>query len=143
MKVEFEGREWEFEPSDDLDVKQAMVLHLTHGMTISQYSKGFDDLDQRAYHFAYWLMLQQNGEVKPIAECNPKIVRFIEAVTNARVEEAARLKAEADAKAAAEAAQAPAPELPPFPPAAAPSPVPYSPPGSPPGPPPPQAPTGS
>lgn len=118
MKVSFEGREWDFEPSDDLDVRQAMVLHMTYGMTISQYSTGFDQLDQRAYHFAYWLMLQQNGEKKPIAECNPKIVHFIEAVTNARVAQAKADKAEAEAKAAAEAARPPAPEPVPFPPAA-------------------------
>jgi hypothetical protein len=112
LKIDFEGREWDFEPSDDLDVKQAMVLHLAHGMTIAEYSSGIDGLDQRAYHFAYWLMLQQNGVVKPIAECNPKIVQFAAAVTEARIAEGKRLEAEKEAKAAAEDGK-PGPTVPP------------------------------
>ena len=94
MQIEFEGRTWEFDP-DDLDVKQATVLYVTYQMTIMQYSQGFDVLDQRAYHFAYWLMLQQNGVVKPIADCNPKIIGFIAAVTEARVADRAAEVAEA------------------------------------------------
>lgn len=108
MKVGFEGREWELD-ADDMDVRQAIVLHMTYGMTIAQYSDGFDALDQRTYHFAYWLMLQQNGTVKPIADCNPKIIEFIAAVTDARVAEGDRRKAEEEAKAAAEAERQPAP----------------------------------
>lgn len=93
MKVEFEGRTWEFDP-DDLDVRQATVLHLTHGMTIKAWSDGFADLDYRSYHFAYWLMLQQAGIVRPIADCNPKVIDFIVAYQEGRTAEAAAQAAE-------------------------------------------------
>lgn len=83
MKLEFEGRTWDFDP-DDLDVRQASVLHLTHGMTIRAWSDGFAELDYRSYHFAYWLMLQQNGVIRPIADCNPKVVEFIVAYQEAQ-----------------------------------------------------------
>lgn len=82
MKINFEGREWEFD-GDDIDVRQAMVLHMTYGMTLSAWSDGMTGVDQRAYHFAYWLMLQQNGVIKPIGECNPKIIAFALAYTEA------------------------------------------------------------
>jgi hypothetical protein len=84
VKIDFEGREWDFDP-DRMDVRQATVLYMTYQLTIEQYGDGYDALDQRVYHFAYWLMLQQNGVVKPIAECNPQVIEFIAAVTKARV----------------------------------------------------------
>ena len=101
MKIEFEGRTWDFDP-DSMDVRQATVLYMTYQLTIAQYSEGFDTLDQRVYHYAYWLMLQQNGVVKTIAECNPNIIRFIGAFTEARVAKAAAEAAEAEARAAVE-----------------------------------------
>lgn len=82
MKIEFEERTWEFDP-DAMDVRQASVLHLTYGLTIKAWSDGFPELDYRSYHFAYWLMLQQAGIVRPIADCNPKIVEFIAAYQEA------------------------------------------------------------
>jgi hypothetical protein len=97
VKISFEGREWDFDV-DSMDVRQATVLYMTYQLTIAQYNDGFDALDQRVYHFAYWLMLQQAGVVKPIAECNPQMIEFMGAVTEARVAEA---KAE-EAKKAAE-----------------------------------------
>jgi hypothetical protein len=96
VEISFEGRTWQFDP-DDIDVRQATVLYMTYQLTIMQYNEGFDVLDQRVYHFAYWLMLQQNGVVKPIADCNPKVIDFMAAVTEARVAEAKAAEAEAQA----------------------------------------------
>lgn len=84
MKIEFEGRTWEFD-TDAIDVRQATVLYMTYQLNILQYNHGFDVLDQRVYHFVYWLMLQQNGVVKPIADCNFNIIDFMAAVTEARL----------------------------------------------------------
>lgn len=93
MKIDFEGRTWEFD-ADELDVKQAMVLHLTYGMTIADWIRGLDELDPRALHFTYWLMLQQNGVVMPIAEANCKIVYFSAAMREAQLAEAAAAEPE-------------------------------------------------
>jgi hypothetical protein len=86
VKIEFEGREWDFD-ADAMDVRQATVLHMTYQLNILQYNAGFDVLDQRVYHFAYWLMLQQAGVVKPIADCNFNVIEFMAAVTEARMAE--------------------------------------------------------
>ena len=98
MKISFEGREWEFDESL-IDVKQATVLWLTYKMTLSEWSAGTVELDQRALHFTYWLMLQQNGVVEPIADCNPLLVKFAEAYAGSLT----ALAAEAEAAKAAEA----------------------------------------
>jgi hypothetical protein len=99
VKINFEGRDWRFD-EDEIDVKQATVLYLTYHMTIQDWIGGIGHVDQRSLHFTYWLMLQQNGVITPIAECNPKIIAFGVAYGEARqaVEEA-----EAAAKKAAEA----------------------------------------
>lgn len=97
MKIEFEGRTWDLDV-DSMDVRQATVLYLTYQLNIEQYNDGFDALDQRVYHFAYWLMLQQAGVVKPIAECNPQIIQYMAAVTEARVAETKAAKADAEAE---------------------------------------------
>ncbi len=107
MIIDFEGRSWDFDP-DLLDVKQATVLYLTYKMTISEWSAGFQAMDQRAYHFAYWLMLQQNGVVKPIADCNPKIVAFMSAYADAAITAAGEAAA-AEAEAAADPTAGPPP----------------------------------
>ena len=104
MIVRFEDRDWEFD-EDDIDVRQATVLYMTYKMTLSEWIEGIGKADQRALHFAYWLMLQQNGVVRPIAECNPKIVAFAVAYGDAR-------QAVADAQ---EAEAKPEPEVPTIP----------------------------
>lgn len=119
MIITFEGRDWDFD-EDDLDVKQATVLWKTYQMTISEWSRGFATMDQRAYHFTYWLMLAQNGEKKPIEGCNPPIIQFISAVTDARIAEAAEVAAAAAEAARAEPDPPTAPSLPVDPPSPAP-----------------------
>lgn len=95
MKIDFEGRVWDYEP-DELDVRQAMVLHMTYGLTIKAWNNGFTELDQRCYHFAYWHMLQQAGVVKKIGDCNPRIIDYISAYVDAQQAEAAKAEAEAE-----------------------------------------------
>lgn len=105
MKINFEGRDWEFD-EDLIDVKQATVLYLTYHMTLKDWIAGIGQVDQRALHFTYWLMRAQNGIVEPIADCNPKIISFAAAYGEARdavakAEEAAKKAAEAEAAAVA------------------------------------------
>ena len=122
MKIDFEGRTWDFD-EDEIDLKQATVLYMTYKMTLGEWIEGIGKADQRALGFAYWLMLQQNGVVKPIADCNPKIVAFAVAYGTAR-EEAAAANAVAEAEAATVAA---VPTIPPSPSGDPPSPEPSTP----------------
>lgn len=112
MKINFEGREWDFD-EDEIDVRQATVLYLTYQMTIRDWIGGVGEVDQRSLHFTYWLMLQQNGVVKAIADCNPKIIAFGVAYGEAREAAAA-----ADVVAGAEAETAAAVPTIPSPPGA-------------------------
>jgi hypothetical protein len=95
VKIEFEGRTWEFD-EDEVTVKQAMVLHLTYKMTLKDWIEGLGQVDQRALHFTYWLMLQQNGVVKPIADCDPKVIAFGVAFAEARQADSAEPEPEPD-----------------------------------------------
>jgi hypothetical protein len=120
VKITFEDRDWQFD-EDELDTKQATVLYYTYKMTIEDWIAGVSHADQRSLHFSYWLMLQQNGVIKPIADCNPKIIAFAVAYGAAR---------EAEAEAAEAAAEAEAPTVVPTipsPPGEPPSPVPVIP----------------
>jgi hypothetical protein len=69
-------------------------------MTIEDYNDGFDRMDQRSYHVAYWLMRQQDGEKNlGLANCaDAPLVAFMLAFTKARVAEADEAKAKADAE---------------------------------------------
>jgi hypothetical protein len=105
VKIEFEGRTWEFDERE-IDVRQGIVIHMVHGMTIAEFSAGLPELDARSLQSAYWLMLQQNGVVKPIADCNFKAVAFAEAYGEAYAAEVAAREAQAAAeKQAAEDAE--------------------------------------
>jgi hypothetical protein len=88
LKIRFEDREWDFD-EDEIDVRQATVLYLTYKMTLREWIEGVSQVDQRSLHFTYWLMLQQNGVIKPIADCNPKIIAFGVAYGDAREEQLA------------------------------------------------------
>lgn len=101
MKIDFEGRTWEFDESE-ITVKQGIVIHLAHGITIAEFSQGLITMDARALQAGYWLMLQQNGVIKPIAELDFKAVPFAEAYANARL---AEIAAEEEAEKARKAAE--------------------------------------
>lgn len=103
MKITFEGRDWEFDETE-ITVKQGIAIYLVHSITIAEFSEGLVMLDPRALQAGYWLMLQQNGVVKPIADCDFRAAAFAEAYATARVaEQEAEKQAEAE-QAAAEAA---------------------------------------
>ena len=132
MNIDFEGRTWEYD-EDRVTVQQAMVLHLAYGLTIKAWQAAIPELDPRALQFCYWLMLQQNGVIRPLKDCDFAAVEFIAAYSAAQQEEAP-------------AVPEPDPTVPsPSPPAATPSTAPSTPtattrPWSPPGP---AEPTGS
>lgn len=101
MKIEWDGRQWDFDESD-ITVKQGIVIHMAHGITVAEFSEGLVTMDARALQAGYWLMLQQNGVTKPIADCDFKAVAFAEAYATARL---AEMRAEEEAKKAMEAAE--------------------------------------
>lgn len=79
MKVNWDGREYDFDWKTVM-VKQGIVIHLAHGITISEYLQGLTKSDPRALQSAYWLMLQQAGIIKPIADCDFDAIAFAEAI---------------------------------------------------------------
>ena len=82
ITVHFEGRDWEFE-DDRLTIAQAMVMHAEHGLTLRAWQDGIKELDPRAIACSYWLMLQQNGVVKPLREVDFEPVTFMTAYIEA------------------------------------------------------------
>lgn len=118
MKIDFEGRLWEFS-QEDITIKQGMAIYLAYGLTIRGLLEGIQNLDVRAIQCDYWLMLQQNGVEKPIKDCDFDPLAFMAAMGEARDREAAEEAAEEKRK-AAEAAEA-APAFPTSPPPGAPA----------------------
>ena len=111
MKIEFEGRTWQFD-EDEITVKQGIAIHLAYGFTVSAWLEELAKLDPRAVQCTLWLMYQQNGVSKPIADCDGSLVAFMTAYTEAR-----QAEAEADAAAEAEAVPEVPTSLPPGDPA--------------------------
>ena len=114
MKIDFEGRVWEFDP-DTVTVQQGIAIWLAHGLTLLDWEEGMERGDPRALQSTYWLMLTQDGAVKPIKDCDFAVGPFSQALAAAQ---------EAAAQEAAAAASAPAVEPEPVPtqPGAPPSP---------------------
>lgn len=88
MKIDFEGRAWEFSP-DVVDVQQGIAIWLAYGMTLQDWEQGMEHADPRALQCTYWLMLQQNGVVKPIKDCNFAVGPFSVALLAAQEAEEA------------------------------------------------------
>ena len=100
MKIDFEGRAWEFDP-DTVTVQQGIAIWLAHGLTLLDWEEGMERGDPRALQSTYWLMLAQNGAVKPIKDCDFAVGPFSQAL--------------AAAQEAAAAANAPVPDPEPVP----------------------------
>jgi hypothetical protein len=88
MKIDFEGQVREFSP-DAVTVKQGIAIWLAHGMTLEDWENGMQHGDARAMQSAYWLMLQQNGVTKPIADCDFAVGPFSVALLAAQEAEEA------------------------------------------------------
>jgi hypothetical protein len=106
MNINFEGRTWKFD-QDTITVKQGIAIHLAHGLTILDLLNGIKALDPRAIQADYWLMLQQNGITKPIADCDFDSLAFMAALGEATDAEATEELAKAEAAAQAAAAEVP------------------------------------
>jgi hypothetical protein len=106
MNINFEGRTWKFD-QDTITVKQGIAIHLAHGLTILDMLNGLKALDPRAIQADYWLMLQQNGITKPIADCDFDSLAFMAALGEATDAEATEELAKAEAAAQAAAAEVP------------------------------------
>ena len=119
MKIDFEGRVWEFDP-DTVTVQQGIAIWLAHGLTLLDWEEGMERGDPRALQSTYWLMLTQDGAVKPIKDCDFAVGPFSQAL--AAAQEAAAQEAAAQEAAAAASAPAVEPEPVPTQPGAPPSP---------------------
>lgn len=115
MKIDFEGRTWEFS-QETIGVKQGLAIHFAYGLTIRALLEGIQQLDVRAIQCDYWLMLQQNGIEKPIKDCEFDTLAFMAALGDAREAEEAAEKAAQEAAEAAEVQAVPT-SLPPGDPA--------------------------
>lgn len=83
MIIEFEGRPWEWDPDADVTVKEATVLRLAHGMSVSDWLDGLRVIDERSWAFTYWLLKKRNGIVTPFADVDFPLMAFISAYTEA------------------------------------------------------------
>ena len=108
LTVQFDGREWQFD-DDKFTLQQAIAMHYAYGFTLETYAAALQAADARALQCMYWLMLQQNGVIRPIKEVDADLVELVTAWGAAIDRELERLKAE-------EAAAAPPePEVPTLP----------------------------
>ena len=83
MKIDFEGRVWEFDP-DTVTVQQGIAIWLAHGLTLLDWEEGMERGDPRALQSTYWLMLTQDGAVKPIKDCDFAVGPFSQALAAAQ-----------------------------------------------------------
>ena len=99
--ITFEGRDWQYD-EDHVPVMQAMAFHSVHGLTLRAWMEGIRELDPRAIQCAYWLMLQQNGERRPLKDLDFDAIGFMSAYAEG-------LQAESERKKALEAEKEPDP----------------------------------
>jgi hypothetical protein len=97
VKIEFEGRTWEFD-QNTITIKQGVAIWYAHKLTIHEYLQALGKLDGRAVQVARWLMMQQNGMITPLADADGDAIAFMAAYGDAA-------QAEADAEQAAQDAQ--------------------------------------
>lgn len=83
MIIEFEGRQWQWDPDSDVTVKEATVLRLAFGMSLSDWLDGLKQLDERSWTFQYWLLRKRNGIVEPIADLDFGLLTFVRAYADA------------------------------------------------------------
>jgi hypothetical protein len=99
VKIQFEGRDWDLD-LEAITLKQGIAMHLAYGFTLNGWLEAVGDSDPRALQCLYWLMLQQDGQIKPIKDVDCKVVAlgaaFGEATDAAEAEQPAEDEAEAD-----------------------------------------------
>lgn len=85
MKITFEGREWTLD-LEAITLKQAIAIHLAYGFTLDGWIAACGNADPRAFQCLYWLMLQQDGQEKPIKDCDCTIVALGAAFADAQAD---------------------------------------------------------
>jgi hypothetical protein len=116
VTLTWEGREWTVN-TETISVQQGIAMFLAWGFTLESWEEALAATDPRAMQCLYWLMLQQNGVIKPLKDCDFDMLAYFTAYYEAL---------EAKKAAEAEAAE-PEPEPGPTPPGGPPSPEPPSP----------------
>lgn len=125
LHIKFEGREWLWDTDIRLTVKQGIAMHLAHGMTVTDWLGGLKTGDARSWQCTYWLMLQKNGVIKPLADCDFELFDFMSAYGEARDRaKAAGELTDDDDEDEADPTTPPPPSLPDVPPSPEPSPHP-------------------
>lgn len=117
MKIDWDGRTWEFD-SEEISFRQGELIYRYYQMTIDDYNSGLDKMDQRSYHVAYWLMLQQAGRKDVgLANCGDvQVIPFMMALTEARIAQAEAERQAAEAEALPQPGPDPTPPVPTSPP---------------------------
>src|ERR1700749_1113954 len=83
MIVEFDGRQWEWDPEADITVKEATVLRLWGGFSVEEWLDGLKKLDERSWTFTCWLLRKRNGVTGPIAGLDFPLLTFVAAYRDA------------------------------------------------------------
>ena len=96
MKIEYDGGTYQFD-DQDITLKQAMVVQLHTGLSISAWQDALNVEDGRdpgpewlkSVQCLYWLVMAQNDITVPIADADFKVARFLSAYAEAAKAEAA------------------------------------------------------
>lgn len=86
MKIDFDGRTWEFD-LEAITVKQAVAMHLAYGFTLDAWLSAVGETDPRALQCLWWLMLQQDGQVMAIKDADCRLIDLSAAFAAAQEEE--------------------------------------------------------
>lgn len=86
MKITFEGREWDFE-LEAITLKQGIAIHLAYGFTLDAWFGALKETDPRALQCLWWLILQQDGQVMPIADADCSLIDLSVAFADAQTED--------------------------------------------------------
>src|ERR1700744_1802562 len=88
MKIDYDGAEYTLD-MDEIDVVEATYIKVKTGLTLLGLQAGLEQADPDALKALFWLMNKQSGKAIDIERVNFKIVKFVEAIKNAQVDEPA------------------------------------------------------
>jgi len=86
MKIDFEGRAWQFE-MDEVTVKQGEVIAAYTGLSLSAWYRSLLDPDSlgwlKSMQCLYWLIREQNGEGIPLESADFAPLKLMAAFNDA------------------------------------------------------------
>jgi phage tail tube protein FII len=90
MIIDYDGSEYEFE-LEDITLPQATRIFKAYNMSLLELEVGMQMGNPNALRAAYWVMLDQNGDKRPLDRLSFKPVKFARALN-------AAIKAETEAQ---------------------------------------------